>query len=112
MAMYTRAPLFVSLTFALPGCETEGGLTNIAGHGHGHRGADRGAGSASPDGSVQSDAATEVDANVSDGQPRVYVSPTGADGDPCTEALPCRTFNRAYQVAAPGQVVGVMDGAF
>jgi recombinase len=43
---------------------------------------------------------------------RVYVSSTGSDGSLCTRARPCRTFNRAYHVARPGQVVSVAPGTY
>src|SRR5581483_4029395 len=43
---------------------------------------------------------------------RPYVSPTGSDANPCTQAQPCQTFNRAYQVAAPGAVVSVLSGNY
>jgi hypothetical protein len=42
----------------------------------------------------------------------LYVSPTGSDGAPCTAAAPCAGFDRAYHVAAPGQVVQVAGGTY
>ncbi len=43
---------------------------------------------------------------------QLYVSPTGSDSAPCTQAAPCRTFNRAYHVATPGEVVAVEGGTY
>jgi hypothetical protein len=48
-------------------------------------------------------------ANASD---VLAVAPTGSDGNPCTEASPCRSFDRAYHVAKPGQVVIVAPGSY
>ncbi len=42
----------------------------------------------------------------------LFVSPSGADAGTCTEATPCRSFDRAYQVARPGDVVEVADGSY
>lgn len=42
----------------------------------------------------------------------IHVSPTGSDANPCTLAAPCLSFNRAYRVAAPGQVVDVSPGTY
>ena len=40
------------------------------------------------------------------------MSPTGSDSNPCTQALPCRSFNRTYRVALPGQTVEVAAGSY
>ena len=40
------------------------------------------------------------------------MSPTGSDSNPCTQALPCRTFNRTYRVASPGHTVEVAAGSY
>ena len=40
------------------------------------------------------------------------MSPTGSDSNPCTQALPCRSFNRTYRVASPGQTVEVAAGSY
>jgi chitodextrinase len=40
------------------------------------------------------------------------VSPNGSDTNPCTQALPCRSFGRAYKAAAPGATVLVMAGTY
>jgi hypothetical protein len=42
----------------------------------------------------------------------VYVSPTGSDGGACTAGAPCRSFARAYAVAAAGHVIQVADGSY
>jgi len=42
----------------------------------------------------------------------VYMSTTGSDTNPCTQAQPCKTFDRAYKAATPGQVVEVAGGSY
>ena len=42
----------------------------------------------------------------------LYLSPTGSDSGSCTSALPCRSLDRAYRVAKPGQVVEVAGGTY
>jgi hypothetical protein len=42
----------------------------------------------------------------------VYVSPSGNDASACTQAAPCRSFDRAYRVAQPGEVVEVAGGTY
>jgi hypothetical protein len=42
----------------------------------------------------------------------VFVRPTGSDSNPCTKLRPCRTFNRAYHDARPGQMVRVAAGIY
>ena len=42
----------------------------------------------------------------------LYVAPDGSDGGACTAAAPCRSFNRAYHVATPGQVVVLRGGTY
>jgi hypothetical protein len=44
--------------------------------------------------------------------PPLYVNPAGADGGRCARAQPCRSFDRAYRVARPGQVVFVAGGTY
>jgi hypothetical protein len=44
-------------------------------------------------------------------QSRVFVGAQGADGNPCTFALPCRTFQRAHTVVAAGGEIDVLDPA-
>jgi hypothetical protein len=45
-------------------------------------------------------------------KPQLYMSPTGSDSNPCTSAAPCASFQRAYNVAQPGQVVVVGAGSY
>lgn len=40
------------------------------------------------------------------------LSPTGADGNPCTSLKPCKTLNRAYKLATPGQKVELAAGTY
>jgi hypothetical protein len=40
------------------------------------------------------------------------VAPTGSDTNPCTAAAPCKSFDRAYNVAASGKVVQVGAGSY
>jgi len=42
----------------------------------------------------------------------LVVSATGNDHNPCTFAAPCLTFDHAYHVASPGQVVQVAGGTY
>jgi len=44
--------------------------------------------------------------------PSVFVAPTGSDSGPCTQAAPCRSFDRAYHVASPGDVVSIAPGSY
>jgi chitodextrinase len=46
------------------------------------------------------------------GSPSVFVATTGADTNSCTQAAPCKTFQRAYNVAQPGGVVEVAAGNY
>jgi len=41
-----------------------------------------------------------------------YLSPKGSDASACTQARPCRSFDRAARVARPGEVVEVADGTY
>jgi hypothetical protein len=41
-----------------------------------------------------------------------YVAPAGSDGSSCTQVAPCASIGRAYQLAAPGQVVFVAGGQY
>jgi len=47
-----------------------------------------------------------------DGQGSLFVTTGGSDSNPCTSAAPCATFNRAYQVADPGDTIVVGDGTY
>jgi hypothetical protein len=42
---------------------------------------------------------------------RVFVSATGSDGNPCTFASPCRTFQHAHDTAPSGGEIDVLDPA-
>ena len=44
--------------------------------------------------------------------PPLYVSPGGSDSSRCTRSAPCRSFERAYDVAVPGQTVLVGGGTY
>jgi chitodextrinase len=42
----------------------------------------------------------------------LYVAPNGSDANACTQGAPCLSFNRAYQLAAPGASVTVSAGQY
>jgi hypothetical protein len=42
----------------------------------------------------------------------VFLSPRGSDASTCSRTAPCRTFNRGYRRARPGQVVEVSAGSY
>jgi hypothetical protein len=42
----------------------------------------------------------------------VFLSPTGVDTNPCTAAARCRTLDRAYRVASPGNSVELAAGSY
>jgi hypothetical protein len=42
----------------------------------------------------------------------VYVSPHGSDKAACTRAAPCKSFDRAYVVAKPGQTILLAAGTY
>jgi hypothetical protein len=44
-------------------------------------------------------------------QARVFVAAQGSDGNPCTFAAPCRTFQHAHNVVAAGGEIDVLDPA-
>jgi hypothetical protein len=44
--------------------------------------------------------------------PSVFVSPSGSDSAPCTASSPCLSFDHAYHLAHPGQVVQVAAGTY
>ena len=44
-------------------------------------------------------------------QTRVFVAAQGADSNPCTFAMPCRTFQHAHDVVAPNGEIDVLDPA-
>src|ERR1044071_7220594 len=45
-------------------------------------------------------------------QATVYVSPSGSDTAPCTQAAPCKSFSRAYQASPAGGEVEVAGGTY
>jgi hypothetical protein len=42
----------------------------------------------------------------------LYIAPQGSDGGTCSQQAPCASLDRAYQVAAPGDVVEVAGGTY
>jgi hypothetical protein len=42
----------------------------------------------------------------------LYVSPSGSDGNACSQAAPCLSFGRAYAVAGAGAVVEIAAGSY
>ena len=46
------------------------------------------------------------------GTATLFVSASGSDSGPCSSAAPCRSFDRAYRLARPGQVVDVAAGSY
>jgi chitodextrinase len=42
----------------------------------------------------------------------VFLSPGGSDSNPCTQAAPCRSFDRGYHVAQPGDIVQLAAGSY
>ncbi len=44
--------------------------------------------------------------------PALRLSPTGVDTNDCSVARPCRTLNRAYRLAQPGQTVEMAAGSY
>jgi hypothetical protein len=44
-------------------------------------------------------------------QSRVFVAAQGSDSNPCTFALPCRTFQHAHDAVAAGGEIDVLDPA-
>jgi hypothetical protein len=42
----------------------------------------------------------------------LHMSPRGSDAGSCTRQAPCRTFDRAYRIARPGQVVELAGGVY
>jgi hypothetical protein len=45
-------------------------------------------------------------------RPSVLVSPTGSDRAPCTRTQPCRSFDRAYRAARPGEAIEIAGGTY
>jgi chitodextrinase len=46
------------------------------------------------------------------GAASVFVAAGGSDSNACTQVAPCRSFDRAYRVAACGAVVALADGTY
>ena len=46
------------------------------------------------------------------GSASLYLSPVGSDANPCTQAAPCRTFDRAYHAASLGTIVLLASGDY
>jgi len=44
--------------------------------------------------------------------PLASVAPWGIDANPCTQALPCASFNRGYRAAASGGVIQIAGGTY
>src|SRR5215468_5994432 len=44
-------------------------------------------------------------------QTRAFVAAQGGDGNPCSFALPCRTFQHAHDTVAAGGEIDVIDAA-
>src|SRR5688500_3947124 len=42
----------------------------------------------------------------------LFLSPQGSGSGKCTRAAPCRSLQRAYRVARPGQIVELAGGAY
>jgi Right handed beta helix region len=49
---------------------------------------------------------------AADPLPILFVAPNGSDSSPCTQLLPCLTWNRAYQLAPAGSVIGLLPGTY
>ena len=43
---------------------------------------------------------------------KVFLTPGGSEAGPCTSAAPCKSFTRAYQVAAAGDIIDVGAGSY
>ena len=41
-----------------------------------------------------------------------FVNPSGSDRGRCSLSAPCKTFDRAYQVASPGETISVAGGVY
>src|SRR5215471_2586593 len=56
--------------------------------------------------------ALTINVSLAQAQPaRVFVAAQGNDANPCTFALPCRTFQRAHNAVAAGGEIDVLDPA-
>jgi Right handed beta helix region len=52
-----------------------------------------------------------LSASAAQAQSRVFVAGQGSDSNPCTFAMPCRTFQHAHDVALPGAEIDVLGPA-
>jgi chitodextrinase len=43
---------------------------------------------------------------------QIFLATSGSDGNACTQTAPCRSFDRAYRVASPGQTVELSGGTY
>ena len=46
------------------------------------------------------------------GDPTVFVSSSGSDGGSCSRVAACASFDRAFRVAAPGEVIEIAGGVY
>ncbi|HMJ33998.1 MAG TPA: Ig-like domain-containing protein [Baekduia sp.] len=51
-------------------------------------------------------------ASASGAAPTSYVAPSGSDTAACTQAAPCKTFDRAYRAASAGSEVEIAGGTY
>jgi chitodextrinase len=63
-------------------------------------------------GNRSAQAATTASTQACSTGAQVFVAPGGSDSNPCTASAPCLSWNHAYQVAAPGQVVQIAAGTY
>ena len=54
----------------------------------------------------------DPDPDPEPGEATRFVSTSGSDSGTCTQAAPCASFDRAYRVAGPGEVVQVAAGTY
>lgn len=63
-------------------------------------------------GCSSSSAVTPASTDPAPTVPRVFVSLSGSDTNPCTASLPCKSLSSAYRKARPGWVVELAPGAY
>lgn len=56
--------------------------------------------------------APEPEPEPAPGAAAFYLSPSGSDSNACGSAEPCKTLNRAYRLAGPGQTVELAAGTY
>jgi hypothetical protein len=64
---------------------------------------------AGPSAAASTSAATAAQPSA---QEKVFVAPGGTDAGACTRAAPCASFQRAYHLAKPGQIVELAGGTY